>query len=96
MNKYNVEFANQLINTIDCVELSKEIEEDLEHLKDLIASKILYFIDNCTSQLLNEYEPCPIRKQSLRILFKGFQELTNEDRDTFEDWHGVIKELDND
>jgi len=96
MSKYNVEFANQLIKTIDCVELSKEIEKDLERLKDLIGSKILYFIDECTSQLLNEYEPCPIRKQSLRILFKAYQELTNEDRDEFEEQHGVIKELDND
>ena len=96
MSKYNVEFANQLIKTIDCVELSKEIEEDLEHLKDLISMNILYFIDEYTSQLLNEYEPCPIRKQSLRMLFKAFQELTNEDRDEFEEWHGVIKELDND
>jgi hypothetical protein len=82
--------------TIDCVELSKEIEEDLENLKDQIESKILYFIDECTAQLLNEYEPCPIRRQSLRILFKAFQEVTNEDRDEFEEQHGVIKELDND
>jgi len=96
MSKYKVDFAKQLINTVDCDDLSKRIEKDLENLKDLISSEILYFIDRCIDELLDGYEPCPIRTESLKILFKGFQELTNEGLDQFEQPFGVIEELHND
>lgn len=105
--KYNLSFVEQLLKIVDCVDLSKRIKKDFEILEDRLFTELGSFIDEQTSILLDEYEPCEKRTECLRLLFKAWVLREHfgqkpslldweDERESFEMLHGVIEELHND